>query len=146
MDATIAHDNYQHDQLSELKSINVNITRILGIVEISKQLLAENLRLRQESPSPQVIPEPQAQPPLPRNVRMTKIDDNIYISGDTYDIRQTLKTYGGEWISSEKKWKVPEVHLDELATSLKAQNVDLTITEMKPRQDYDEVTLRTDDL
>jgi hypothetical protein len=33
--------------------------------------------------------------------------NGIYISGNTYPVKNTLKELGGVWVPTAKKWKVP---------------------------------------
>jgi len=48
-------------------------------------------------------------------------DDAVYVSGKTYDYKDTLKSLGAKWNPEQKKWYFPgETNVDTIRTSLES--------------------------
>mgnify|MGYP001475208311 CR=1 FL=1 len=108
-----------------------------SVLDINKQLIEENIRLRHK------IDGTMPPPPAQRNMDFKKNDEVPIISfhttteddlikffiakGRTYDLKDTIKSLGGSWVPSKKGWKVPLENKDELKNELEKKKATVVL-------------------
>lgn len=108
-------------ELSEIKAIIKDFKKNLkGLVEIQQRLVHERLKVA-IPPSPQ---EYGGESNLKVKINITCAEGNkIKVSGNTYDIKDTIKNTGGKFESSTKSWLLPFDCLDQLVKNFEAINL-----------------------
>lgn len=122
---------------ARLEKIELHLARIEALVQVSNELIQENIRLRQQGNDPVHIPTPVF--PTPKRdckLRISSDQGITRITGNTYECRELLKKHAATWDGPTKSWIITSSgDKDELIKSLESENIDFVTTEVEPATD-----------
>lgn len=112
--STKAMETITNDRIQQLEKKLEELERKFQIIEsVNNDLIKANMKMTKTYCEPPV-PRQSSYTPNNNGIFYSFENDKVYVSGNTYDVKSTIKDLGGRWYKSGKSWEFTNIDIQVL--------------------------------